>query len=502
MTQLPSNAKNKAYLLKDNWDDWFAFETTFYLYYFDNDGKRIACGNVKIGQKGLHGKSANEYTNEDCGKFRVPNLPVGEFETLSENFFSLGQEENYYEILGASIETQAVLHSLGDCSINLNKFKDNLNELVMTQSLLRSVSPEQVRTRFHRLSHGDAQLTKFNFTYTYPDGKTKLDFDVDPDVFPPSNVQAIIGRNGVGKTFLMKNIAKSVLKYDSNDKGQVSFAKSEFSSLIFVSFSVFDDIDIEENEISGIKYFRIGYSEKSCIDFANFDPEQSMRKDFSADFIKSLKRCAHGLRKERWLRAIKTLENDPIFSESKFSEVINLPMKNITEHGGFLFKKLSSGYAILLLIITKLIELVEEKTVVLIDEPEGHLHPPLLATFIRCLSEILNSRNAVALITTHSPIVLQEVPRRAAWILQRSGREVAIAHPRIETFGENIGVLTNEVFGLEVTNSGCNKLLRDTIDKYPMGSYETILDLFNGELGTEAKIILRSLIAIKQKDKL
>ena len=51
MTQLPSNAKNKAYLLKDNWDDWFAFETTFYLYYFDNDGKRIACGNVKIGQQ-------------------------------------------------------------------------------------------------------------------------------------------------------------------------------------------------------------------------------------------------------------------------------------------------------------------------------------------------------------------------------------------------------------------------------------------------------------------
>ena len=196
------------------------------------------------------------------------------------------------------------------------------------------------------------------------------------------------------------------------------------------------------------------------------------------------------------------MENDPIFSESKFSEVINSPMKNITEQGGFLFKKLSSGHAILLLIITKLIELVEEKTVVLIDEPEGHLHPPLLATFIRCLSEILNSRNAVALITTHSPIVLQEVPRRAAWILQRSGREVAIAHPRIETFGENIGVLTNEVFGLEVTNSGCNKLLRDTIDKHPMGTYETILDLFNGELGTEAKIILRSLIAIKQKDKL
>lgn len=47
----------------------------------------------------------------------------------------------------------------------------------------------------------------------------------------------------------------------------------------------------------------------------------------------------------------------------------------------------------------------------LIDEPEGHLHPPLLSAFVRALSELLVNRNGVAIIATHSPVVLQEVPR-------------------------------------------------------------------------------------------
>ena len=35
--------------------------------------------------------------------------------------------------------------------------------------------------------------------------------------------------------------------------------------------------------------------------------------------------------------------------------------------------------------------------------------------------------------------------------------------PRLETFGENIGVLTNEVFGLEITESGFYKILKEIL---------------------------------------
>ena len=54
-----------------------------------------------------------------------------------------------------------------------------------------------------------------------------------------------------------------------------------------------------------------------------------------------------------------------------------------------IFNGLSSGHKIVLLTITKLVEMVSEKTLVILDEPELHLHPPLLSSFIRSLSHLL-----------------------------------------------------------------------------------------------------------------
>ena len=86
------------------------------------------------------------------------------------------------------------------------------------------------------------------------------------------------------------------------------------------------------------------------------------------------------------------------------------------------------------------------KTLVLLDEPESHLHPPLLSAFIRALSNLLYDRNGVAIVATHSPVVLQEIPRSCISKIQRVGLVTNIKMPDIETFGENVGVLTREVF--------------------------------------------------------
>jgi hypothetical protein len=65
--------------------------------------------------------------------------------------------------------------------------------------------------------------------------------------------------------------------------------------------------------------------------------------------------------------------------------------------------------------------------------------------------------------------------------------------PRIETFGENVGVLTREVFGLEVSKSGFHSLLQAAVaeDK----SYDSIVADYGGQIGLEAKGILRAMIA-------
>lgn len=148
----------------------------------------------------------------------------------------------------------------------------------------------------------------------------------------------------------------------------------------------------------------------------------------------------------------------------------------------------------------QLIDYLTERTFVILDEPENHLHPPLLSAFIRALSELLINYNGVALIATHSPVILQEVPRSCVWKIDRSGSKVSANRLEIESFGATIGSLTREVFGLEVRESGFHKILCEEVKSGH--SYEEIVERFNSELGDEALALLHALIMLNNKDQL
>ncbi|MGO0305261.1 AAA family ATPase [Endozoicomonas acroporae] len=160
-------------------------------------------------------------------------------------------------------------------------------------------------------------------------------------------------------------------------------------------------------------------------------------------------------------------------------------------------RRTSSGHAVVLLTITRLVATVEEKTLVLLDEPESHLHPPLLSAFVRSLSELLYDRNGVAIIATHSPVVLQEIPKTCVWKVNRVGLATTVNRPDIETFGENVGVLTREIFGLEVVKSGFHDLLVKSVKRG--GSYEQIIQEYNHQLGLEARAILKALVTHRDR---
>lgn len=224
---------------------------------------------------------------------------------------------------------------------------------------------------------------------------------------------------------------------------------------------------------------------------------------------KSLKACLIGARRSRLRKALGLLENDPIFAEAGLAGILEIPLADTYESPedeeasheaanraiadfGDLYGSLSSGHKIVLLSIARLVETVEANSLVLLDEPEAHLHPPLLSAFVRALSALLTNRNGMAIIATHSPVVLQEVPKGCVWKMTRSGDALKVTRPRIETFGENVGVLTDEVFGLEVTSTGFHRMLHDAATS--MESYDEALASFNGELGSEGRAILRAMM--------
>jgi hypothetical protein len=97
------------------------------------------------------------------------------------------------------------------------------------------------------------------------------------------------------------------------------------------------------------------------------------------------------------------------------------------------------------------------------------------------------------MIATHSPVVLQEVPKSCVWKVRRSGHVVHAERPEIETFGENVGVLTREIFGLEVTHAGFHQLLREAVGDDE--DFDQVAAKFDTELGGEARALIRALIA-------
>lgn len=79
------------------------------------------------------------------------------------------------------------------------------------------------------------------------------------------------------------------------------------------------------------------------------------------------------------------------------------------------------------------------------------------------------------------------------WKIIRYNTEYEISRPEIETFGENVGVLTREVFGLDVEKSGYITVIEEAV-KLNMPFEHIYNDIFEGSLGNEGMMILRSML--------
>lgn len=492
---------NTVYLTASRWDD-YSFETTFSSTLYDQSGARHELGQVKIGYvEQPHGRTASSLGDS--------------FETLSEEYFSLGPSDDYYSnLINLPSDLRGVyLKSLRDVVHDEKALFAAKDQLVFKTSLLRGTNLSTISTQFKRILNGGAALTEFHFAYQSEVSSTSiafsLTFDVVPNAKPSQNIHVLIGRNGIGKTTLLNGMIDtlvgggatgSVGKFidTSGESDPQHIGKNYFSGLISVSFSAFDSFippPESNDDISELKYSYIGLkalTEKGSI---HKDPE-ALSKDFAA----SLEGC-FGLstKRERWQQAIVFLESDQNFADMDLGRLLEINDQILLRKraANMFLKKMSSGHAIVLLTITKMIDRAAEKTLVILDEPESHLHPPLLSAYMRALADLLNKINGVAIIATHSPVVLQEVPQSCVWKLYRSRLLAESIRPEQETYGENVGILTREVFGLEVTRSGFYNLLTKSVDEGK--DFEEIINEYDDQLGFEGRAILRSLISNRDK---
>lgn len=505
---IPTSGLDTAYLNIDNWND-YSFVTSFDLTIFDESGIKYEIGKVKIGFKGQT-TEISTYTT------------LGEaFSLLNDQYFSLGTDVDYYKNLSKLPPDlrKRILTALEDIVYKPEKIKDIEDEEVLNTSLFRGVTLSEVHGQFARVLDGLAELSDFDFNFIRKDlagfCDLKIPLKVKVGSIPSTNIHAFIGRNGCGKTTILNGMIDAITDPEHEScffTERTLFTESRipngyFRSLVSVSFSAFDPFTPPQEQpdpAKGTKYFYIGLKNRENSEALNSLGD--LRKDFVSALIGCL---SNENKKNLWLDAIKNLSSDQNFEDMGLS-ILNTRYVNLKEkHQNIqidndefevLFyqdisnylQRMSSGHAIVLFTITRLVNTVGEKSLVLLDEPEGHLHPPLLSAFLRTLSDLLYVKNGVAIIATHSPVVLQEIPKSSVWKVLRSRKAITVKRPELETFGENLGVLTREVFGLEVASSGCHSLLVKSVE---LGlSYDEILTRYKNQIGLEGRTVLKAMV--------
>ncbi len=525
-------------LQQDAWDD-FGFKTQYHVFYFGG-GQDAFVGNIKILQR---------------GQVETQNsvLPEGPLEPLGEQFCSLGQSLDYYEHLAAFPEElrRFLLEFFRDAladPIHAETFEQEKGWRVsVTRDLdLDSYAP-LARTLLERdydaLPSMGLDMTfrvagwqeplSLDFAAPAQEGIWAIDFD-SAKARLPERVAVLTGRNGSGKSTLMARLAR-VLHASQRDRrseailrlGSIEPVGIGFSRVVTVAYSAFDTFQVpgvgveERRQIA--KDLRAGTgrysfaglrdiaaeleesleSEGDAIDAHSgalddriaFDRQVRTRlksaEQLAEEYARTVQAISEAGRSMLLLRVLRPLLADPSFSDIPDQS----PMELLALEPKSTFMGWSTGLKIVMHATTTLVARTERKSIVLIDEPESHLHPPLLAAFMHSVRLVLEANDAFAVVATHSPVVVQETLGRHVSVVNRVGDEITILPPRIETYGESIGEITDEVFRLHPGTTDFHATLKAMVDAGL--TTEQIDGRFDRGLSLQARAYVMSLVATR-----
>jgi len=439
-------------LLENTWND-FGYVTAFGLYYHtENDSMDI--GYVKIAH----------IENSDTRKV-IPR----KFTLLDGNFCSLGQDYDYYLNLKNKFGRNflSILYALKDCSFFEDVHDKFQKEYVFNKSLLRNDDAEQLlRVVKHKIFGYDLNNLfsfKYNFTPKYATDSVDIEFNFSDEGYSPNRIYGIIGKNGVGKTQLITS-----LPIDISRKKEEFFIPNlpMFSKVIAVSYSAFDNFEIpKKTSLFNYVYCGLLDDNRELLTLK----QQSMRFHRTWKKIKELRRM------NRWRNILINFIEEEIVNEFVV-ESQELEYNYTVDIKGFnnIKDKLSSGQGIMLYIISEIVSHIRLDSLLLFDEPETHLHPNAITQLMNTIYELVKEFKSYCIIVTHSPLIIQELFAKNVYVMEKHDKLPSLRKIGIESFGENLTVLTEEVFGNKEIEKQYKKIIDELVD---LGkNYQQIID--------------------------
>lgn len=475
-----------AQLRRDRWDD-FGFKTLFDLTVVIQ-GSVYHIGQVKI----LH-------ATQEQGLTPLPKT----FSALSDAYISLGQEYSYYENLVrlGSEMSEEILTALQDIVRAPSRLRSFSNQSGIHDSLLRFAQANAVLETAPSLLSGQASEVSTEPVVLEAETSVggndfRIEFRFITTPYLPNRINVVIGYNGTGKTELLGKLARlaaetGVSERQDHERGGriVENSLGTFAAIIAISYSALDAFELPSRDVidqvrrsgSFFGYTYIGLREEAQSASSSTELRLKPLSEVTRDFQDALTR-AHG--RVRVLgSALRILSKEPSFQRVGLAET---SLDDVIE-GTQLFRRLSTGHKMVLNIVVHLVSQLQPRTLVLIDEPEVHLHPPLVAALLGAVTYLLETYESMAIVATHSPVVLQEVPGKQVRILRRFGDVTTVERPEIETYGETIGNLTRTIFNLDSSATDYQRVLRELADRYSATEIEQI---FGGQLSNQARALL------------
>ena len=395
----------------------------------------------------------------------------------------------------------------------------------------------------------EPEIEKY-FEYS-KDNDPLLVFESSDNLSITKNSLVLVGPNGVGKSLFLDIIYKILSGETTSSSLSSSYLKSVHLKEIFVSV----DVDKERTYKERVEIIPI------FIENQIFDAEK---------FSEMFARVSWGSPEQIRL-LFSVLDNDPLFSKLNLAQKVDIIcshlsqkfnkytswrkifgvsgyykyMEDMYKESGIYdfyfqgYRNLSDGQKRIIDIIVFCIfslyspkyqkynnenisiydislGLIGEKShylpVIIIDEPENSLHPPYVSALLKILNIFCKvNMYGCIIMATHSPVVVQEFTSDMVRIVERAPATEAksvFKRPDFETYGENIGILTDRIFGRDPLNTGFRQTLKDIVNSLPKN------ELFSPEvrekyiypqigvtsLGMEASMVLNGLISSRRKN--
>lgn len=465
-------------LYQDNWND-FGFRSRFYAELRLSADRVVELGGLRIAD-GIEG-------------FRVET--PARLAALPSTAASMGESIAYYRLLNEEVPAKVrtrYLRLMRDLVAKPDRRDRVFGTPLWEKSFMREPASRHAlkRAGFHiGAPTEDVEPPQFRFS-TRLRGATEphefvVDFTARRDI--PHRTMLLVGRNGTGKTQCLSAmigalVPAAALIPSTRTKEAVLTPAPEISRIIAVSYNAFDEFPIPAIPAQAPAQFGAAKRSRHSYKYCGLrDAEGDVHITAVGEMLDDALGPVAESEREGVLTRVLSKLLGPVLSGALTDD----------EKRSDALASLSAGQRLVAAIFTNIVGFVEEGSLILIDEPETHLHPGLLSSVVDALNGVLEEFDSYAIVATHSPFLLQQVPSQFVRVFRRIDDVPEISTLGIESFGEDLGELTRLVLGLADPEKDFTSVLETLHARH--GSAAAVERLFEHPLGLPARALLYAL---------